>query len=210
MRTFVALKPESLARLIGVYQFDDGSNYIVRDDAGRLQGHEIGEPPVDLFPSSGHELFARTVDLVVRFEGTGDTMSAMRHRLGETERRAVRATEAHSQKVLAWLESTEQRFRQQTADPGSEAAIRILLAGISAGEPNYRGMSPALAESLAQQLPALRSWFAWLGELKSLGFERTDAHGRDQYRGEFAQGPLRIFIRLNEAGRVEKAEFAPG
>jgi hypothetical protein len=206
LHTLANVPPERLARLVGAYQFDDGSIYIVRDHAGRLEG----QAPVELFPSSDHELFARVVDLVVGFEGTDGTMTTMRQRLGETERRAVRATEAQSRKVFAWLDSTEQRFREQTADPRSEAGIRTLLAGITAGEPDYRGMSPALAESIGQQLPALRPWLDWLGELKGLRFERVDATGRDEYRGEFAQAPLRIFIRLNEDGRVESAEFAPG
>ncbi len=33
---------------------------------------------------------------------------------------------------------------------------------------------------------------------------------RDEYRGKFAQGTLRILIRLNVDGRTESAEFAPG
>ena len=137
-------------------------------------------------------------------------MMMMRQRLGGTEHRAARATEAKARKVLAWLDSTEHRFREQTADPASEATIRTLLAGIAAGEPDYHGMSPALADSIGQQLPALRQWFAWLGDLKSLTFVGVDTNGRDEYRGDFVQGPLRIIIRLNEDGRVENTEFSPG
>lgn len=210
IHTLADVQSERLARLIGAYQFDDGSIYIVRDHGGRLEGQALGQAPVDLFPSSDHELFARVVDLVVGFEGTDGTMTTMRQRLGEIERRAVRTTEAQSRRLFAWLDFTEQRFREQTADPGSEALIRTLLAGITTGEPDYRGMSPTLADSIRQQLPALRPWLAWLGELKGLTFQQVDANGRDEYRGDFAQGPLRIFIRLNEDGRVESAEFAPG
>jgi CubicO group peptidase (beta-lactamase class C family) len=210
MRTLVEVKPERLTRLNGAYEFNDGSIYIVRRHGGRLEGRQLGQAPVELFTSSDHELFARVVDLVVRFEGADGTTMAMRLRLGETERRAVRATEAESRKVFAWLDSTERRFREQTADPRSEASIRSLLAGITSGEPHYRGLSPALADSIGQQLSVLRPWFAWLGDLKSLTFERVDANGRDEYRGHFSQGPLRINIRLNADGRIESAEFAPG
>jgi CubicO group peptidase (beta-lactamase class C family) len=209
MRSPVEVKPERLDRLIGVYEFNDGSIYIVRRNAGRLEGQEPGHAPLELFASSDHELFARVIDLVVGFEGADGT-STMRQRLGGTERRAVRATEAKARKVFAWLDSTEQRFREQTADPASEATIRTLLAGITAGEPDFRGMSPALADSMGQQLPALQQWFVWLGDLKSLTFVRVDANGRDEYRGHFVQGPLRIIIQLNEDGRVESAEFSPG
>ena len=210
LRTLVDVEPERLERLIGAYQFDDGSIYVVRRYAGRLTGHELGQTPVDLFPSSDHELFARDADLVVDFEGVNDTITAMQLGTGETERRAVRVTEARSQRVFAWLDSTERRFRAQTAAPESEATIRSLLVGITAGKPDYRNMSPALTDSISQQLPGLQQWLTWLGKMKSLKFERVDANGRDEYRGEFAQGPLRIFIRLNEDGRVEHAEFAPG
>jgi len=209
MRSLVDVKPERLARLVGVYEFNDGSIYIVRKHAGRLEGQEPGHAPVELFASSDHELFARVIDLVLGFEGADGT-STMRQRLGGTEHRAVRATEAKARKVFAWLDSTEQRFREQTADPASETTIRTLLAGITAGEPDYRGMSPALADSMGQQLPALRQWFEWLGALKSLAFVGVDTNGRDEYRGDFVQGRLRIIIQLNEDGRIESAEFSPG
>ncbi len=209
MRTLTDVAPERLARLTGVYQYDDGSNYIVRRHAGRLEGQEIGQAPVELFASSDHELFARDVDLVLGFDGANAAAMTMRLRIGETERRAVRASEANSREILAWMESTERRFKEQTADPRSEASIRTLLAGIRLGEPDFRGMSPALADSIGQHFSALQPWFEWLGDLKSLRFERVDANGRDEYRGDFSQGPLRILIRLNKDGRVESAEFAP-
>ncbi|MBP2158730.1 MULTISPECIES: serine hydrolase [Asticcacaulis] len=210
LRTLVDVKPERLERLVGVYQFDDGSVYVVRRYAERLVGHELGQAPVNLFPSSDHEVFARDVDLVVDFKGIDDKVTEMQLGVGETERRGMRLTEARSQKVFAWLDSTERRFQAQAASPESEAAVRALLAGITAGKPDYRNMRPALADSISQQLPGLQQWLKWLGELKSLKFVQVDANGRDEYRGEFVQNPLRIFIRLNEDGRVESAEFAPG
>jgi CubicO group peptidase (beta-lactamase class C family) len=210
LHSLADVESKMLERLIGAYRFDDGSIYIVREHAGRLEGQALGQAAVELFPSSDHELFARVVNLVLGFEGADGTMTTLRQSLGETERRAFRVAEAQSRRIFAWLHATEQRFREQTAEPGSEAAIRTLLAGITAGKPDYRGMSPTLADSIAQQLSALRQWFAWLGDLKSLSFVRVDANGRDEYRGEFSKGPLRIIIRLNEDGRIENAEFAPG
>jgi CubicO group peptidase (beta-lactamase class C family) len=210
VRTLADVKRERLARLEGAYQFDDGSIYIVQRNAGRLEGRELGQAPVELFASSDQELFARVVDLVVGFDVAAGAATTLRLRRGEVERKAVRASESRSRRVLDWLDSTKRRFKEQTAAPGSEASIRALLSAIKAGEPDYRGMSPALADSISQQLAALQSWFAWLGNLNSLRFERVDANGRDEYRGDFSQGLLRIFIRLNDEGRIESAEFAPG
>lgn len=68
LRTLADVQPERLARLIGAYQFDDGSTYIVRNHNGQLEGQELGQAPVELFVSSDHELFARIVDLVVGAE----------------------------------------------------------------------------------------------------------------------------------------------
>jgi CubicO group peptidase (beta-lactamase class C family) len=210
MRTLADETPETLARLTGAYRFDDGSIYIVRRRPRGLEGQEIGQAPLDLFASSDHELFARAVDVVIAFDAVGAAAMTMRLRAGGTERRAARVTEAKSRTVFAWLDTLGRRFREQTPDPGSEAAIRSLLAGISAGEPDYRGMRPTLADSISQQLPALRPWLEWLGSLNGLTFVGVDANGRDEYRGDFAQGRLRINIRLNDEGRVEDAVFAPG
>jgi hypothetical protein len=210
LRTLAAVAPERLARLSGAYAFDDGSIYILRNRGGRLEGQELGQAPVELFASSDQVLFARGVPLVVNFEAAGGAPTSLRHRVGETERQAHRTTDEKSRKIFAWLDSIAQRFRDQSADPRAEAAIRTLLAGISAGDPDRDSMSPALAESIGQQLQALRQWFDWLGELKGLKFQQVDANGRDEYRADFVRGPLRIQIRLNEDGRIEGAEFAPG
>src|SRR3954451_18022433 len=114
MRTLGDVKHEALARLLGVYGFDDGSIYVVRQHSGSVEGFEPGQAAVALFASSGHELFARALDVVVSFAGADGAATAMTLRTRETERGAARASEAKSRQVLSWLVSTERRFEEQT------------------------------------------------------------------------------------------------
>jgi hypothetical protein len=67
----------------------------------RLEGQNIGQAPAELFASSNHELFARGVDLAIAFDGTKGVETTMKFRRGETERRAVRASDAKARDVLA-------------------------------------------------------------------------------------------------------------
>ena len=60
----------------------------------------------------------------------------------------------------------EKRFKDQTAEPGSEAAVRRTIDELRTGKPNYDLMSPQLADATRQQLPHLQSTFAAMGALQ--------------------------------------------
>ena len=210
VRAVSSVMPEALEKFIGAYEFNDGSTYVVHKERDRIVGHVPGSTPLALYPSSDHELFAREKDLVVVFEVSDGKVSAIRHRQGDWERRGQRVSEARSSKIMAWLDRAAQRFREQKADPQSESAIRKLIAGLSAGNPDYDSMNPRLAEQTRQQLIGLQRWFEYLGAIKSVEFQRVNETGTDEFRTMFEKGALKVFIRLNEDGRIEAADLAPG
>jgi hypothetical protein len=63
---------------------------------------------------------------------------------------------------------TDEKYITSLCNLGYYASpVQFKLAmGFAAGDPDYRGMSPALADSIGQQLPGLRQWFEWLGDWK--------------------------------------------
>jgi len=209
VRAVSSVAPEALEKFIGAYEHNDGSIYVVRHERDRIVGHVLGNTPLALYPSSDHELFAREKDVVVDFEVADGKASAVRLRLGNSERRGLRISEARSSKIVAWIDQTGQRFKEQKADPQSEPAIRKLIAGLSAGSPDYDSMGPRLAEAMRQQLTALQRWFEYLGAMKSLEFQRVNETGTDEFRIVFDKGAVKIFIRLNEDVRIEAADLAP-
>jgi hypothetical protein len=209
-RTLADIKPELLDRYIGAYELDDGAIYVIRKDGNRLMGHQVGRIPVALFASSDRELFAKDADVLVSFtlDASGAPI-AIKHRLNGWERNGRRAEESKSRQVLASDEQTAQRIKDQKPRPGSEAAIRQLLAGLVSGKPDYGHMTPNFADVTRQQLPGLQRWLSDLGALKSLTFVRVQPEGADEFDADFEKGALRIDLGLNDDGQIEGVGVRP-
>jgi hypothetical protein len=209
-RTLATVKPESLDRLIGVYELEDKSVYVLRRDGGRLVGNIIGNGATELFPSGETELFSRDADLVVNFTADPNgIITVVKHRVSGRERTGKRVDDARARQVLASVDRDAQRIKEQKPDPRGEAAVRTLVAGLASGNPDYAGMSPQLAELTRQQLGGLQEFIGGLGELKSLAFQRVTESGADEYLAEFAKGKLRIDMGLDHDGRMDKVYFEP-
>jgi CubicO group peptidase (beta-lactamase class C family) len=209
-RTLAAVRPEALDRLMGVFELDDKSVYVVRRDGGQLVGNVIGNGPVALYPSADTELFAREVDVVVSFTADpGGAVNSVKHRAYGQERTGKRVEEARARTVLAAVTRDAERIKEQKADPRSASALRKLIAGLASGNPDYDAMSPQIADLTRQQLNGLRELFAGLGELKTLTFQRVTESGADEYLAEFAKGKLRIDMGVNDDGRMDKVYLEP-
>jgi len=209
-RTMTKLDPAVFSRVVGVYQLNDGSIYVVRPEGDRLVGNILGNRSVALSPSSDHEYFGRDVDVVVDFTGDADgKATAVRHRLGNWERNGNRVEESRARVVMSQLEKTAQRIRDQRAAPGSDEAIRKLFAGLASGKPDYEIFTPQMAELTRQNLPGLQPFIANLGGLKGLTFKKVSDNGSDEYDADFEKGALRITLGLDEDGKVAAAFFAP-
>ena len=204
VRTVAAVKPESLEKLIGVYELEEKSVFVVRRSGGRLLGHIVGHAPAEMLPSADNELFAREYDVTVSFGADANgAIDSVQHRMYDRKRSGRRADESRSRKVLASIERTAARVKEQKADPRAEAAIRKLIAGIASGNPDYDSMSTQLADLTRQQIKGLQSWFMSLGALKTLEFQKVADSGADVYVAKFDGGEFVIEAGLDETGRFE-------
>ncbi len=209
-RTLARLKPESLRRFLGVYELNEGSLYVVRMDGDHLVGNILGNTPVALLPSSDHELFARDVNVVVDFVvGAEGSATAMRHNSGGWERTGQRVEESRARQIVAGAERTAQRIKDQKPASGSDAAIRKLFGGLAIGKADYDSMTPQFAELTRQNLTRLQPIIADLGALKDLTFKSVGDNGADEYEADFEKGALRIYMGLDEQGRIAGVNFVP-
>lgn len=85
--------------------------------------------------------------------------------------------------------------------PGTEAALRGVLAGYASGKPDYAAMTPELAEMTRRQLPLLQAQFAPLGALQSIKF-RSPLQGGDEFELHFANGDRMMALALDPAGKI--------
>lgn len=91
---------------------------------------------------------------------------------------------------------------RSTPFPGSEDALRRIVASYASGSPAYALMAPDAAAQVRDALPALRMQFVALGALQSVTFNGPDPLGGDEYLLHFAHGKLMMALVLGPQGEV--------
>lgn len=94
---------------------------------------------------------------------------------------------------------------RSTPLPGSEAAVRRMIAELVKGEPNYELLSPGMQQVTRAQLPQLQQMLQSMGELQSVTFTEVGPQGGDGFDLKFANGVLNFVIALDEQGRTTGA-----
>ena len=97
---------------------------------------------------------------------------------------------------------------RSTPRPGSEKALRQLIAGIVSGKPDYAAMTPEQADRTRQQLTTLQAQLSPLGLLRSMKFHGPDMLGGDEYELRFANGGRMMALVLDSKGKIVAASTA--
>lgn len=118
------------------------------------------------------------------------------------------------------LASSPSAFQDQTSPvstaskaaptPGTEAALRRLVAGLAGGVPDYDKLAPQFAEVVRRDLPMTHPMFKSMGELKSITFRNKGPMGDDAYDLTFANGNVLMSAALDAQGRMVGGILAPG
>ncbi|MBB5714175.1 hypothetical protein FHS94_000998 [Sphingomonas aerophila] len=111
--------------------------------------------------------------------------------------------------------STERVFGPRTNPlPGSEAALRNLLAAIASGRTIQGIVVPQFASAVEAVLPRFRAELASLGALQSANFNKPDALGGDEYKLTFANGRRKMALVVRDDGKIviasSLAPLSPG
>lgn len=94
-------------------------------------------------------------------------------------------------------------------NPGTEAVLRRLVAGLASGSPPYNKLSPQFGEIVRRDLPMTHPMFNSMGELKSMTFRGRGEMGDDVYDLKFARGEVIMSAKLDADGRMAGGFFAP-
>lgn len=95
------------------------------------------------------------------------------------------------------------RFKKQSASPGSEVALRRIIEQLRMGKPDYELMGPSLARQVRRELAAEQAALAALGALTSVTFQRVGPAGPNFYEVRFEKGAQEWRIWLNPEGIVD-------
>jgi hypothetical protein len=108
-----------------------------------------------------------------------------------------------------FVETSLLKFREQP-QPGGEAAVRKLFAGLASGNPDYLQMTDETAKAIKDGLSRFQPDMSKAGEATSVKFVGVGPGGRDNYELRTATSVVRFAIYLAPDGKIESLTlFAP-
>ena len=208
--TPVALDPRVLDAYVGRYQVARNVTLLVTREGNALFIRPTGQPIFEIAAESDRRFFPTTFEAQITFEtdASGRATALIIDENGCSPR-ATRLDDATAKQVADAEAAFAKRFKDQTAAPGSEAALRRMIEELRLGKPNYDLMSSGLADATRQQLTQIRATLAPLGALQSLTFKGVGPGGADIYTAKFENGTLEYRIWLAADGKIDSANYRP-
>jgi CubicO group peptidase (beta-lactamase class C family) len=208
-RKEIALDPNLLSRYVGAYRLTQGPALLITLENNQLFEKLGNQPAFPIYAESETGFFLKVVDAQIEFpKEAGKASQLTLHQNGRAIT-AKRMDNAEARKVLDADAAFAKRFKDQTAAPGSEAALRRWIEEVRTGKPSVDLMSANLVETTRQQLPQLQSMLKELGNMQSLAFTGVGPGGADIYQVNFENGSLEYRILLGEDGKIEGANVRP-
>ncbi|HMC61218.1 MAG TPA: serine hydrolase, partial [Candidatus Solibacter sp.] len=210
-RKEITLDPKVLSRYVGAYQLAQGPAMLITLEGNQLISKLGNQGAVPIFAESETLFFLKVVDAQLEFpkdDAQGKASQLTLHQNGR-DITAKRLDDAEAGRVADAAAAAGKRFKDQTAAPGSEAALRKMIEGVRLGKPDYDTMSSGLAAATRQQLPQLQSTVTGLGAIQAATFKGVGPAGPDIYQVKFENGSLEYRIWLAPDGKVESANVRP-
>jgi CubicO group peptidase (beta-lactamase class C family) len=207
----ITVSSDILAKYVGVYAMAAGVTMTITLVDSQLISQMSRQGKVPLFAESERRFFPKVVDAEIEFpedDANGPAGHLVLHQNGR-DMTAKRLDDAEAKKVADAAAAFEKRFKDQTAAPGSEAAVRRMIEELRLGKPNYDLLSPGLASATREQLPQLQSMIVGMGALQSVIFKGVGPGGADIYQLKFEKGSLDYRIWLGAEGKTESANVQP-
>ena len=209
-RKEITVSPDVLAKYVGIYAMAPTVNMTITLADGQLISQMTGQGKVPLFAESETMFFSKGSNAEIEFpkDAKGPASQLTLH-LNGRDMTGKRLDDAEAKKVADAAAAFDKRFKDQTAAPGSEAALRRMIGEIQAGKPNYDLLSPGFADAIRQQLPQLQSRITGMGALQSVIFKGVGPGGADIYQVNFEKGSIDYRVWLGADQKIESANLRP-
>ena len=210
-RKEITLDSKVLSRYVGAYQLSQGPAMLITLEGNQLISKLGNQGAVPIFPESETMFFLKVVDAQIEFpkdDAQGKASQLTLHQNGR-DITAKRLDDAEAKRIADAAAAAAKRFKDQTAAPGSEAALRRNIDELRLGEPKYELMSPGLANVTRQQLPQLKANITQLGAVESVTFKGVGPGGADIYEVKFEHGSTEWRIALETDGKIASVGFRP-
>ena len=212
-RKEITLDPTVLSRYVGAYRMEPPVNdtMLVTLEGNQLSVKLGAQPSFPVFPESETTFFLKVVDAQVEFpkdDGSGKATQLTLHQSGH-DLVGKRLDDAEARKAADAAAAFAKRFKDQTAAPGSAAAVRRLVEELRDGKPDYGLMSANIAATTRQRLAQFQASNTELGALQSVTFKGVGPGGADIYEVKFEKGSLDYRIWMAPDGKIENYNLRP-
>ncbi len=185
---------------VGSYEFAAMTVLSIRRERDQLSAVFPEQSAVQLSPLKPDEYRYKDADVTIRFmrDMAGQIVGLSFEQNGA----ATYAPRIASTRVQAIQGEIAERYRQQLATPGSEQALRALIAGLQSGSPDYSTMSAQMAGGTRTMLKSFQDTLQPFGSIQSIEFKGVNNAGWDQYQVKHAHGAANWQISLDDKGIV--------
>jgi len=206
----IKVAPEVLSRYVGIYAMSPTVNMTITLVDGQLVSQMTGQGKVGLSPESDTTFTPQGINAGIDFpkDEKGPASQLILHQNGR-DVTMKRLDDAAAKKVADAAAAFDKRYKDQTPAPGSEAAVRRMIAELQAGTPNYDLMSPGLADATRHQLTGIQSMLNGMGPLQSVIFKGVGPGGADIYQVNFEKASIDYRVWLSADGKVDSANMRP-
>jgi len=208
-RVEIKLDPQVLPRYVGVYRNAGGADMSVTLENNQLLSKLGNQNALPIFAESETMFFPKVVDAQLEFSGKdaqGRPTQLTLHQ-GGRDQAFSRLDDAEAKRIAEFDAARQKRIKDQTATPGSEAALRGLIEGLISGQPNYDLLNPGLANATRQQLSQLQSMVKPRGAVQSLKFKGVGPAGADIYDVKFENGTFEYRVLLGMDGKINGGQL---
>jgi len=200
----IEVDPKAIARYVGVYQASPTQIVVIGMDENQLTA-KVGPRPQVALPESDTKFFV--LGLEIEFPKVAEGGHADQLTLSQGERVTVfkLLDDEAAKPILAAAAAQEKRIKDNTPLPGSEEALRQLIAGVQSGKP----VDTLLGPGAQQFLPQFQQQAAQMGPVKSIRFQAVGPAGPDIYEVESEKGTWVCRIWMVADGKVERVLAQP-
>ncbi len=200
----VIVDPNVLKRYVGVYRSEGGAVPASIDVNGdRLMARLSNGFAQNALPESDAKFYAMGAEIEFPKVAEGGYAGQLILRQGQRETVLKRLDEVAAKPFLDAAAAFEKRMKDNKPQPGSEVALRKLIADLQAGKPDESMLVPCPVWQ--QSLTQLQSQASQMGEVKSIKFQAVGGGGPDIYMVESEKGTWMARIWMSADGKVERA-----
>jgi DNA-binding beta-propeller fold protein YncE len=197
----ITVAPGIVNRYTGVYRSDKGPMVTIGAREGELTFKMGSNPALNAIPESDTKFFAAMFEIEFPAVAEGGRAGQLTLHFGQNAPVYTRLDDAAAKMAQDAAAAFEKRMQENKPLPGSEEALRQLIAASTSGKRPDSLLAPDADASL--------SALSQMGDVKSIGFQRVGPAGPDIYRVETEKGVWVCRIWMTADGKVERVIAQP-